>query len=69
MGHAWLNVFAMKAMLLGFSGVGRGMGMGMSGLVVADVGSGGNERIEPVRPGIRRATTFRIERGFYLCDY
>lgn len=70
-GHAWLNVDAMN----GSSGVdldaggtldveGRGIDSGMFGLEVADVGRGGREIRERVRPGIRRVTTLFIERAF-----
>jgi hypothetical protein len=63
-GHAWLNVFAMKGISLGVSAEGIGIGIGTLGLDVAEVGRGGKESIEGVRPGMRMTTTFRIERGF-----
>jgi hypothetical protein len=65
-GHAWLNVAAMKGMSQGDSGVGRGIERGRLGFDVADVGRGGNERRGGVMPGIKRATTFLIEREFWV---
>lgn len=44
--------------------VGRGRGRGTFGFDVADVGRGGSERRDDVRPGMRRVTTLRIERLF-----
>lgn len=64
-GHAWLKVFAMKGRSLGDSGVGSGIERGRLGFDVADVGKGGSERRDGVMPGIRRATTFLMERVFW----
>lgn len=63
-GHAWLKVEAMNGMGVCESD-GRGMESGMFGLAVADVGSGGIERKDDKIPGINRATTCWIDRGFY----
>lgn len=70
MGHAWLKVEAMN----GRPGVvfesesnalgGRGIGMGMLGLIVAEVGIGGSASKAGVNPGISSVTTFSMAREF-----
>ena len=64
MGHAWLNVDAMNAMLgeeTPSEGMGgRGITRGMLGFDVAVDGKGGRESMSGVSPGIQRAKTFGI---------
>jgi hypothetical protein len=58
----------MKGMSQGDSGIGRGIERGRLGFEVADVGRGGSESRGAVMPGIKRATTFLIERVFW-CNF
>lgn len=46
---------------------GKGICNGILGLVVAEVGRGGSERISGVNPGISSTTTFGIDWGFCIC--
>ncbi len=72
-GHAWLNVLAMKGMLAapvpGPTSVGerRGIESGRFGFTVADVGSGGRLSRSGVNQGTSKATTFWIMVAF--CSY
>lgn len=45
---------------------GRGIGMGILGLIVAEVGSGGRERSAGVSPGINNVTTLSTARAFCI---
>ena len=64
-GHAWLKVLAMKGILAAAEEEGswfedadnKGIDKGRFGFEVAEVGSGGSERISGVKPGTKRATT------------
>lgn len=67
-GHAYVNVEEMNGTLGeassdGCAG-GNGTARGTLGFEVAEVGRGGSARMSGVSPGIRRATTFVIVRGF-----
>lgn len=44
---------------------GSGISIGRLALEVADVGRGGKDSDSDVRPGMRSATTFCIDLGFY----
>jgi len=60
-GHAWLKVDVMKGIVGSVVEVdlgGYGIESGKLGFDVADVGKGGRERSDGVRPGISRVTTF-----------
>ena len=70
MGHAYVNVDWMNGRLgdSEASVEGRGTCSGKFGFEVAEVGSGGSEMTSGVSPGIMRATTLLIERGFCGAD-
>lgn len=71
-GQAWLNIEQMKGTPEDDPGTGKPGGKGTErgrfGLAVADVGKGGRARRSGVRPGMRRATTLRTDRGFWKTE-
>ena len=70
-GHAWLNVLAMKGILAApvleptSADERRGIESGRFGFTVADVGSGGRLSRSGVNPGTSKVTTFWIMFVFY----